>query len=181
MTTNTIFYNIENFDSLIFSLLTRQKIIVVGVDKMSDKFYEFIHQITPEEVNNFLTYQSSAKSLNDNSIILGVEMDEDSMKLLDKSQGKYTVVFLPNNEIYGQFTSPFCKKIASLLKEEKLDDLKEELSFFYKKAIESNEITTPADYMAAHDMNKADSSLLLWIRALHYNKEMNTILSDKDW
>lgn len=181
MTINNTFYSIENFDSLIFSLLTRQKIIIVGLGKIPDEFYKFIQQISPEELKNFLTYQPNATSLNGNNVILGVEMSEETMKLLDKAQGKYTVVFLPNNEIYGQFTSPFCKKIANLFKEEKINGLKEELSLFYQKAVESDEMSTPADYMAANDMNKADSSLLLWIRSLHYNKEMNTVISDQDW
>ena len=91
MTVNNTFYSIENFDSLIFSLLTRQKIIIVGLGKIPDEFYKFIQQISPEELKNFLTYQPNATSLNSNNVILGVEMSEETMKLLDKAQGKYTL------------------------------------------------------------------------------------------
>ena len=173
---------LEHFDSLVFALLTRQKTIVVGLGQQADDFSNNIQQLLPDNLRNSIRYLSGEKSLDTDSTLIGVEMNEETMKLLDKTGGKHTVVFLPNSEVYGQFTSPFCKKIAQLLQEDKLSKLKEELSIFYDKAIESDEITTPADYMAIHGLNKADASLLLWMRALHYGIEVDkTLFSNMEW
>lgn len=173
---------IEHFDSLIFSLLTRQKNIFVGVGNMSEEFYKFIQEFLPEELKENLSYSPNDKSLEDTSVISGFQMNEESMKILDKAQGRYTVVFLPANEVYGQYTSPFCKKAATLLKQDKIASLKEELSIFYKKAVESEEIVPPADFMVQHSINKADASLIMWIRAQHFGKEINnSLFIDMDW
>ena len=182
MSLNSNIKKIDNFDSLIFSLLTRQKTIFVGVGKMSDEFFKVIQDIVPEDLKPYLTYGTYENSTENNNLISSLEMKEESMKVLDRAQDKYTVVFLPANEIYGQYTSPFCKKAAALFKEDKIAGLKEELTLFYKQAIESDEIVSPADYMSEHQIHKADASLVMWIRALHYEKEIDSSLFiDMKW
>lgn len=173
---------IENLESMVFAVLTRQKIVLVGDKNDADKFYSDLDVFIPDDLKNQITYGTNDNSLSKDLVVSFLEMNESSMKFLDRTMGQYTVVFLPSMQVYGQYTSPFCKNLVNLLKTSKLDSLKEELNIFYNEAIESDDLMTPADYAAKKQKHKADASLLLWVRALYFNKEVeSTIINTGDW
>jgi hypothetical protein len=182
MSMETDFAKLENLESMIFSLLTKQKTIVVGPKAMSEGFISKLKEVFPAEMINQLSFGKNNNTLSEEFDVSTLEMNEDSMKILDKTQGKYAVIFLPSNQIFGQNTSPFCKKIAALLKENKIESLNEEIKVFLQNAIDSEEILPFADYAAIKGMNKADASLMMWIRANYYKKEIDeSLFKNEEW
>jgi hypothetical protein len=176
------FAKLENLESMIFSLLTKQKTIVVGPKAMSEGFISKLKEVFPAEMKNQLSFGKNDSALSEEFDVSTLEMNEDSMKILDKAQGKYTVIFLPSNQIFGQYTSPFCKKIATLLRENKIESLNEEIKLFLHNAIDSEEILPFADYAAINSMHKADASLTMWVRANYYKKEIDkSLFYNEEW
>ncbi len=176
------FAKLDNLESMIFSLLTKQKTIVVGPTLMSEGFITKLKEVFPAEMKDQLSFGKNDNALSEEFDVSTLEMNEDSMKILDKAQGKYTVIFLPSNQIFGKYTSPFCKKIAALLKENKIESLTEEIKLFLQNAIDSEEILPFADYAAINDLHKADASLTMWIRANYYKKEIDkSLFYNEEW
>ena len=176
------FAKIENLEGLMFSFLTRQKTVIVGSKQLSENFFNQMVSTLPTDLRKHLTSGLNDNSLSKDFVVSFLEVNEDSMKFLDKSQGKYTIVFLPSNQVFGQYTSPLCKKFISHLKANRIEVLKKEIEQLYEEAINSEEIITPADYAAKNNKNKADASLILWMRALHYKKEIdNSIINNEVW
>ena len=104
---------------------------------------------------------------------------ENLLKIIDSKKGEYTILFLPTNTAYGTFTSPFCKRIATLFEEQKEESIKAEITSFYKMATESDEIIPTADFAAKYNLALADASLLQWMRSNHYDLEVQKSLLEQ--
>ncbi|MHA1126808.1 MAG: hypothetical protein ACTSO7_07570 [Candidatus Heimdallarchaeota archaeon] len=162
----------ENFENFIFSILSEQNTLVVGSkDELKNfliKFYDYI----PNEMKKFLTLIANSSTLNDKVGLQAIILTDEVLKIIDAKKGNYTTLFLPMKTAYGAYTSPFCIKIAQLFAEGKRESVKEELMAFFKLAIESKDIVPKADFASEKDVSLADASLLLWIRANHYDLEL---------
>ena len=162
----------DNFENFIFSVLSEQNTLVVGEkDDLKNfliRFYEYI----PKEMKKYLTLIGNSSTLNDNVGLQAIIITDEVLKIIDAKKGNYSTLFLPMKTAYGAFTSPFCKKMAQLFTEGKKESVKEELLSFFKLAIESDEIKSKADFASEKDVSLADASLLLWMRANHYELEL---------
>ena len=163
---------IQNIDSLIFSLLTRQKIIVAGEEKEITELISLFENIFPSKMLN-ITINEKLNELNENFQISRLSITDKTMKLLDRNKDDYTIVFLPSYEIYGKYTSRFCRKVSSLFKKDELTSVTEELTQFITKVNETDELMPPAEYASKFNIPKNDASLLMWMRSLNSGKEFD--------
>ena len=169
----------ENLDSLFYSVLTEQKTLVLGESEELITFMLEIYLIFPAEVKKLLTSITNSTNLSDDVVLHVVRINDETLKIADHYQGKHTILFLPNKQVYGKYTSPFCKTLAQLYSEKKIDELRTEISQFYAKAIASNEMPPVADFAAKNNLTKADASLMLWMRANQYNIEIEKNLLEE--
>ena len=168
--------NYENFDSFIFSLLTQQKTLVIGDKEELWKFLAGLFHFIPTKLKRYITLSANSSNFNNHVYLHALPLSNEVLKSLDEKKGKYTVLFLPAKIAYGKFTSPFCKKIASLFEEKQEEILEQELINFFVKAVESSDLPVLADYAVENNLSLADSSLLIWMRANHYNLEVPKVI-----
>jgi hypothetical protein len=164
--------NYANFDSFIFSLLTQQKTLVIGEKEELWRFLAGLFHFIPSEMKRYLTLTANSSSFTNNVFLHAIPISDEVLKILDEKKGSHTILFLPTKVAYGKFSSPFCKKIASLFinNEEKL--LENELIKFFAKAVESDDLPASADYAAENNLSLADASLLIWMRANNFDLEV---------
>ena len=159
---------IENFENFVFSVLTQQKTIIVGEKDELEGFLATFYNFIPNELKRYITLIANSSNITNKVDIHAMIISDEVLKIIDSKKGEYTIVFLPMKTAYGNFTSPLCKKIAQLYSEQKKESVKEELLAFFKLAISSNQIIPIADFAAEHNLQLADASLALWIRANHF-------------
>ena len=169
----------ENFDNFIFSVLTEQKTLIVGEQEELRNFLANFYEYIPNELKRHITLIANSSNLTNKVNLHALPVSDEVLKIIDGKKGEYTVLFLPMKTAYGTFTSPFCKKIAALVSEQKKESIKEELMQFFKLAIESSDIIPPADFAAQQNMTLADASLLLWMRSNHYDIEVQMSLLEQ--
>lgn len=169
----------ENFDNFIFSVLTQQKTLIVGEQEELSSFLANFYEYIPNELKRHITLIANSSNLTNKVYLHALPVTDEVLKIIDGKQGEYTVLFIPMKTAYGTFTSPFCKKIAALVAEQKKESIKEELMQFFKLAIESSDIIPPADFAAKHSMTLADASLLLWMRSNHFEIEVQKSLLEQ--
>jgi hypothetical protein len=162
----------QNFDTFIFSLLTQQKTFVIGDKEELWNFLAGLFHFIPTALKRYLTLSANSSNFTNQVYLHALPLSNEVLKILDEKKGKYTVLFLPTKVAYGKFTSPFCKKIASLFEEKKEEILEQELIRFYAKSVESKELPILADYAVENDLSLADASLLIWMRANHFDFEV---------
>ncbi|MHA1557596.1 MAG: hypothetical protein ACTSPM_11765 [Candidatus Heimdallarchaeota archaeon] len=162
----------ENFDTIIFSILTQQKTLVVGEKEEITSFLANLFEFIPNSLKQYLTLIANSTNLSNNVAIHALVVTDDVLKIIDNKKGEYTILFLPTKTAYGSFSSPFCKKIAQLFEEQKKESIKEELIHFFKISIESEEIVPMADFAAEHHITLADASLLQRMRAGYFDLEV---------
>jgi hypothetical protein len=162
----------ENFDNFIFSILTEQNSLVVGEKDELKKFLINFYEYMPNEMKRYLTLIANSSTLNDKVGLQALILTDEVLKVIDAKKGEYTTLFLPMKTAYGAYTSAFCKKIAKLYIENKKESVKEELLHFFKLAIQSNELPPVGDFAASNDLQLSDASLVLWMRANHYEIEL---------
>ncbi|MHA1185844.1 MAG: hypothetical protein ACTSSK_03075 [Candidatus Heimdallarchaeota archaeon] len=159
----------ENFDNFIFSILSEQNTLILGEKDELKSFLANFYEYIPNELKKYLTLIANSSKLNNKVGLQALVLSDEILKVIDTKKGEYSTLFLPMKTAYGAYTSPFCKKVALLFADHKKESIKEELIHFFKLAIESKEIVPTADYAAAIDLPLADASLLLWMRANHYD------------
>ncbi len=162
----------ENFDNFIFSVLTEQKTLVVGEQDELRNFLANLYEYIPGELKRHITLIANSSNLTNKVFLHAIPVSEEVLRIIDGKQGDYTVLFLPMKTAYGSFTSPFCKKIATLFAEQKKESIKEELMRFFELAIESSDIIPTADFASKKDLTLADASLLQWMRSNYYGLEV---------
>ena len=161
----------ENLDNFIFSILTEQNTLVVGEKDELKKFLLNFYEYMPNEMKRYVTLIANSSTLNDKVGLQALILSDEVLKVIDAKKGEYTTLFLPMKTAYGAYTSPFCKKVADLYIENKKESVKEELLHFFNIALQSNEMIPTADFAAANDLQLADASLILWMRANHFDIE----------
>ena len=162
----------ENFDSFIFSLLTQQKTLVIGEKNELWKFLAGLYEFIPPELKKHLTLVANSSNFTNSVFLHALPVSEEVLKILDEKKGSYTILFLPTKVAYGKFSSPFCKKIASLFIDNKEELLEQELLKFFLKAVEADDLPPTADFAAENHLSLADASLLIWMRANHFDLEI---------
>ena len=166
------FEEYKDFDSVIFALLTSQKTVIIGDKAELKSFMGGIFECIPPELRGFMSFAANMENIHNEEIISLVPISERILKALDSRKEEYTVLLLPLKTAYGIYSSQSCKRIAKLYKEKKIESIKEEISHIFTLAIQSNKMETIADYAAQHDLSIADASLIMWIRAEHFNLQM---------
>ena len=169
----------ENFDNFIFSVLTEQKTLVVGEQDELRNFLANLYEYIPGELKRHITLIANSSNLTNKVFLHAIPVSEEVLRIIDGKQGDYTVLFLPMKTAYGTFTSPFCKKIATLFAEQKKESIKEELLRFFELAIESSDIIPTADFAAKMDLTLADASLLQWMRSNYFGLEVQKSLLEQ--
>lgn len=164
------FAKFQNLDTLIFALVSQQRIIVVGETEEGESFIENIKDLLPSELGKKIT-EGTEKT----DIIRIMPMSEQTFRMVESNPERYTLVLLQEKEIYGQYTSPFCKRIARLLQNNSIVEAKDELQVFFSKVVKTNEIVSASDYAKDHGMPKADAVLLLLARANYFQSETEII------
>lgn len=162
----------ENFDSFIFSLLTQQKTLVIGEKNELWKFLAGLYEFIPSELKRHLTLVANSSSFTNSVCLHALPISEEVLKILDEKKGSHTILFLPTKVAYGKFSSPFCKKIASLFIDNKEELLEQELVKFFLKAVEADDLPPTADFAAENHLSLADASLLIWMRANYFDLEI---------
>ncbi len=163
---------IENFDLFIFSVFTQQKTLIIGEQDDIKNFLADFYNFIPNELKRHITLIANSSNLTNKVFLHALPVSDDILKIIDGKKGEYTILFLPMKTAYGSFTSPFSKKIANLFFERKKESAKEEIMHIFQLAIESKEIIPTADFAAEKHVTLADASLILWIRANHYDLEV---------
>jgi hypothetical protein len=166
------FQEYSDFDSVIFSLFTMQKTIVVGEHEELQKVMGTILECIPPELRGLISFAANMTNISSDEKISLVPISERILRALDSRKEDYTVLLLPLKQSFGKYTAPICKKIAQLYRQEKCESIKDEIGYLFKLAAESKELETIADFAAKHDMGIADASLIMWIRANYYDLEM---------
>ncbi|NHJ05074.1 MAG: hypothetical protein EAX90_09635 [Candidatus Heimdallarchaeota archaeon] len=162
----------ENFENFVFSILTQQKTLIVGEKDEIKSFLTNFYNYIPNELKRYITLIANSSNITNKVDLHAIIISDEVLKLIDTKKGEYTILFLPTKTAYGTYTSPFCKKIALLVNEQKKESVKEELLDFFKLAVSSNELIPAADFAANNDLSLADASLAQWIRANHYGLEI---------
>ena len=162
----------ENFDNFIFSILTEQKTLVVGEKAELKKFLSSFYEFMPNDMKRHLTLIANSSTLNDRVGLQALILTDEVLKVIDAKKGDYTTLFLPMKTAYGSYTSAFCKNIAKLYSENKKASVKEELMHFLKMAIQTQELPPVGDFAAENDLQISDASLVLWMRANHFELEL---------
>jgi hypothetical protein len=171
------FNDYKDFDTIIFALLTLQKIVIVGESQNMQTLMSTIFECIPPSLRGHISFAANMTNISNDEKVSLVPISERVLKALDSRKEDYNVLLLPLNTAYGTYSSPICKKIAQLYKEEKCENIKEEIGHLFKLANESKELEVIADFAATHDLSIADASLIMWIRANQFDLEMEkTIL-----
>ncbi|NHJ85011.1 MAG: hypothetical protein FK734_06085 [Asgard group archaeon] len=159
----------ENLDNFIFSILTRQKTLVVGEKIQLKEFLTMFYSYIPNELKKHITLIGNTSNVTNRVALTGLVLNDYVLKIIDSNKGEYTILFLPAKTAYGLYTSPFCKKIAKLYEEHNREVIIDEIKKFFEMAISSNDIIPVADFAAKNNLAVADASLIQWMRANYYD------------
>ena len=162
----------ENFEAFIFSLLTQQSTLVIGEKDELKLFLAGLYEFVPTELKRYLTLIGNSSNFTNGVNLHALPVSKEVLKVIDEKRGSHTILFLPTNMAYGTFTSPICEKIVSLQKNNEEDEIEKVLLNLFEKATESNDLPSIADYAAENKVSLADASLILWMRANHFDLEV---------
>jgi hypothetical protein len=162
----------KNFDAFIFSLLTQQKTLVIGEKDELRLFLAGLYEFVPTELKRYLTLIGNSSNFTNGVFLHAIPVSKEVLKFIDEKRGNHTILFLPTNMAYGRFTSPICEKIISLQKNKEEDEIEKVLLNLFGIATESNDLPSIADFAAENKVSLADASLILWIRANHFDLEV---------
>jgi hypothetical protein len=178
---NPLFKSYKDFDALIFAFLTEQRTVIIGNSEELEQFMGTIFECIPPQMRRYIYFAANMTSINNDEIISLVPASERILKALDARKEDYTVLILPLSTTYGIYSSPATKRIAKFYVEEKKESIKEEILHLFQLATESKELENIADFAAKHDIEIADASLILWMRANHFDLQMEkNILEELD-
>lgn len=162
----------ENFDVFIFSLLTQQKTLVVGQNQDLESFLAGLLEFVPSKLKRYVTVIANSSNFTNQVYLHALPISDEILRIIDEKRGSHTILFLPTKVTYGKFSSPFCKKISELQKNNEEEAIEKELLQLFAKVIESNELPSIADFAAENGIALADASLILWMRANHYDLDV---------
>ena len=179
--TNVTSYSLENIDTAIYSLLTKQKSYSVG---SHDEILELINimlEVLPSNMVQKFDFTSQTNSLSENTAFSGLPLTYENLEHLDALRNeKNAVIFFPNKTCYGNYSSPFTKVLSGLFQRGNFSEAKTLLDRFINQAVEeSDTIIDPITTAQKYKLKVPDAILLLQIRGILYNKVIPPKTFDK--
>ncbi len=166
---------IKNFDSAIFSLLARQRTVLLGDH---DQIIEMLNAICcsiPQSMFKRLEFVSQSTSLSENVNIIGMPLSDTVLSELEVTKGQYTLVFI-GDKVYGQFSSKFTQKIEHLIKEGKFETVRIMLKDFYTIVRDDDSLPSALEFVDKTGLHLSDAQLALIMRANYFDKEIPATL-----
>ena len=160
---------IKDFDTAIFSFLTKKRMVIVGDENDVFKIIYSLFSVVPITLRNTLEFVTHSASLTENVNIIGMPHADDILRELFNAKGSYTIVF-SNDRSYGSFTSKSCKKISQMLENGNIEDVKKELNMLFQLAQTNSDMPSALDFAKQNNLHLSDAQLILIMRAIHFGK-----------
>lgn len=174
-------YSLENIDTAIYSLLTKQKIYSVGSHEEVLELINIILEILPTSMIQKIDFTSQTNSFSENTLFSGLQLTHENLEHLDAIRNeKNTIIFFPNKTCYGIYSSPITKTLSELFEEGNFSQAKSILDRFINQAIAEPDIDIdPITTAQKYKFKISDAVLLLQIRGVLYNKAIPPKIFDK--
>ena len=155
---------IKDFDVAIYSLLTKQKVVIFGTESENHLLVRSILEACPQEFRNSIEFVTQTTSLAEKVNILGMPYAKDVTDKLETFRDNYTAV-LANERAYGINTSKKCRQLSQLLVRGEFGRAQDEVRKILSIAKESQEISTVFEFAEKKRIPFSDAQLILTIRA----------------
>ncbi|MFX0094092.1 MAG: hypothetical protein ACFFBD_20305 [Candidatus Hodarchaeota archaeon] len=162
---------LKAFDIAIYSLLARVPTIIVGDQEEVLKIFNAIFISIPQEFKKGLSFVSQSTSLSENVNLIGMPFSDEVLREISASRGKYTTLVL-GDRVYGQYSSQFSKKLASLASMGQYNRIKNLLEEFWQIITESDNFPSTLDFATKNGLHLSDAQLALIMRANYFGKDV---------
>ncbi len=107
---------INNLDGILFSILARTPIILVGTHEEVLKYYGMFNSFLPKWITAGFTFVSQTGSLSENVDVVGISTKEEIIQGIQRiGSPKRTIIFIDQNRTFSPNTSSYCRKFAKTL------------------------------------------------------------------
>lgn len=166
------FKEIEDLDTIVFSILTKQHVALVGSKDDALNFIASVWACSPNELKHHLSFTVQVNSLSENSVILSLPLIDENIRNLEANKDKFNFLVFEMNKAFGKYSAPSCVKIAQLYKKGKIEEIKAIITQLYNLCVLKDTLETPADFAETVGITLGDAMLVQWMRANHFNLKM---------